>query len=168
MSNVIWAGNKSNVGIVSIYTNPTEEEGKDLPLNNPNVYLDRIHFDTRFNYLNVVKEFVFTKTFDTVLATNPIASFELNPRVQTIRTNIFQHGLNYKPLGLLYDLDTNEAVTGTHIVQNVDNFSIRTLNLQVDSTFFILREKYYLGRSTLPTLSKKYKLLIFNTSADPL
>ena len=52
-TNVFWAGNVSGTKVVSIYNNPDGAVGNTAPLLEPNVYLDRIYFDTRFDYLNI-------------------------------------------------------------------------------------------------------------------
>lgn len=166
-TNVFWAGYKSNVGVVSIFNNPTANVGGDDPTINPYTHIDRIYFDTRFEYLNIVKEFEFTKTFDIVDAYYPGTSFRINPKTEVLKTEVYRHRLSYIPLGILYDIDTNQAITGTHILQNIENSSIRTISLQVDDEFFTIREKSYVGALPLPSLSKRYKILIFDKSSEP-
>ena len=53
-TNVLWAGNIQGQQVVSIFNNTTEDQGNNNPLLNRYDYLDRVYFDSRFDYLNIL------------------------------------------------------------------------------------------------------------------
>jgi hypothetical protein len=167
---VMWAGIKSGVGLVSIFNNPKNSQGDDSPLNSPLSNLNRIFFDTRFNYLNIVSE------------ANPTINFpfrdinkqntgkkgkdtRLIPVEGEALYTAYPHNLGYVPSGLLYDLDNNQALSGNTFLQNIDNTSFRLVYLLVDDTNFYIKERFFVRGFPLPSLSKSFRILVFNNPA---
>ena len=69
-TNVFWAGNVANVAVVSIFNNPASEEGNNKPLTNRFDNLANIYFDSRFKYISLESEFLFTYNYANVSAGN--------------------------------------------------------------------------------------------------
>lgn len=167
---VLWAGRLGNRGVVSIFENPVGQTGSNAPLNNPLDFLSRVYFDTRFNYLNIVAETEFSKLY-TFIDVNKEASGKKGKSSREVPIDgqnivkIYDHNLGYTPSGILYDLETNDALSGNVFVQNVDNTSFRLLYLLADSTSFYIKEKYFVRLKPLQSITKKYRLLVFNNPA---
>jgi hypothetical protein len=51
----------------------------------------------------------------------------------------YEHGLGFTPVGILYDLDTNQAISGNTFLQNIDNTSFRLLYLLSDNNYFYIK-----------------------------
>jgi len=170
-TNVFWAGNVSGTKVVSIYNNPDGAVGNTAPLLEPNVYIDRIYFDTRFDYLNIVSKVTFIKSYPYIEpysnGTNAKGKdpTEFPKKGYNIYT-ITSHGLGYTPAGILLDSDTREVIGSNMIIQNIGNDSIRHIGLIADSTNFYIKENYFVRRQALTTLTRSYTLLIFNNTAE--
>lgn len=170
-TNVLWAGQLGSRGVVSIFSNPDGQTGSNGPLNSPLTYLDRVYFDTRFNYLNIIAEADFSRLYNFVDVNRQSSgkkgksSSEVPIEGSNI-TKIYDHGLGYVPGCILYDLDTNDALSGNVFVQNIDNTSFRLLYLLADENSFYIREKYFVRLKPLPSITKKYRLLVFNNPAE--
>lgn len=164
---VFWAGQKSGTGVVSIFANPKNSTGNDDPLNNPLSNLNRIHFDTRFNYLNIVAEAEVTLNFE-FRDVNRQSSGKKNKSSTLIPIEgdkvytAYRHNLGYIPAGLLYDVDNNQAISGNTFLQNIDNTSFRLLYLLADTTHFYIKERYFVRGFALPAISKTFRVLVFN------
>jgi hypothetical protein len=170
-TNVFWAGNVSGTKVVSIYNNPDGAVGNTAPLLEPTKYLDRIYFDTRFEYLNIVSKVNFVKSFPYIEpysdGTNAKSKDPTEfPRQGYNIYNITSHGLGYTPAGILIDSNTKEIVGSNMIIQNIENDSLRHIALIADSTNFYIKENFFVRRRALTSLTRSYTLLIFNTTAE--
>ena len=164
---VLWAGVKNSVGVVSIFTNPKNYTGDDSPLDNPLANLNRVFFDTRFNYINIVAEATVTLNFEFRDINKQSAGKKgkdtrLIPIEGEKIFTAYPHNLGYVPAGILYDLDNNQAISGNTFLQNIDNTSFRLLYLLADSTNFYIKERYFVRGFPLPAISKTFKVLTFS------
>lgn len=170
-TNVFWSGTVSGRKVVSIFNNPTGQAGSNLPLNNPTTYLDRVYFDTRFEYFNIIEKIDFIQAFPLVeINTEDNGKKDKTPNLQpnqgtTIYT-ITQHGLSYVPSVILVDYDTREIIGSNTFVQNQNNNSFRILTLMADTTNVYLKETYYATLENLPSITRRYTLLICNNTAN--
>lgn len=169
-TNVLWAGKLGSRGVVSIFSNPVGQTGSNSPLNNPLGHLERVYFDTRFNYLNIIAETEFSKLYRFVdvnrQSTGKKGKSSREVPIEGQETvKIYDHGLGFTPGCMLYDLDTNVALSGNVFVQNIENTSFRLLYLLADENSFYIKEKYFVRLSPLPAITKKYRLLVFNNPA---
>jgi hypothetical protein len=173
---VFYAGKPpgSFTDVVSIFTNPDNEAGSNVPLLQPFNNLDRVCFDTRISYFNIVQTFNFTKPFGEIsVNSNPDlvkkGKTGINVPVENdTLTFLTPHNLGYVPAGILIDRDTRESICGHHMLQNVNNNSFRVISLYADNTFFYLKEKSYVRLDTIPSLTRRYTLIIFSESASVL
>lgn len=160
--------------VVSIFTNPDGEEGSNVPLVQPFTHLDRVCFDSRIGYFNIIRTFNFTKPFGTISTnSNPDLTkkgktgFQV-PLESDSLTFLLPHELGFTPAAILIDRDTRESICGNHILQNINNNSFRAISLYADSSFFYLKEKSYVRIDSLPALTKRYSLIIFSEPVDVL
>ena len=160
---VLYAGNVSNRPVVSIYTNPVGQQGSNVPLNNPRNYLDRIHLDTRLDYLQVLEVKNFTQTFTTVEASPPD-----NPNSVITDYEITSHSYGTTPACFLVDYDTREVVLANDYTQIVNDRSYRVVSLVVDASKYYIRERTYSAGDILPTITRRYSLIILDKPADLL
>jgi hypothetical protein len=131
-TNVLWAGNIAGAPVVTIFNNPPEEEGNNKPVYNRFDNLDKIYFDSRFNYINLVWQSDLTFAFSNVTIGN------LGQKTTTIG----YHNLGYTPAGILIDSDTREIVTNNYIqIVNLD--SSRKISLLIDSVRFYLNKQFF-------------------------
>lgn len=154
-TNVLWAGNVSGQPVVSIFNNPTANVGGNDPLLSPYDFIDRIYFDSRFNYLSVATDSTFVKQYEYIPATGS------STEVVTTST-ILIHNLGYIPAAMLIDRDTNEVIGANHYVQIENNQSYRIISLLMDSTKFYIKEKYYAKNYGLPAITRRYRILGFD------
>jgi hypothetical protein len=160
-TNVLWAGTTGGKKVVSIFNNPVGQQGSNLPLTNPTTYLNRIYFDTRFDYLNVLWKTDFVQNYSLVTA-NP------DPTVTTRNTNEYTiaiHDFGYVPAAILIDYDTREIIAGHTYVQIENNNSFRIVSLAMDSTKFYIKERNIVNIDSLTTLTRRYTLLAFENPA---
>jgi hypothetical protein len=160
-TNVLWAGTTGGKKVVSIFNNPVGQQGSNLPLTNPTTYLNRIYFDTRFDYLNVLWKTDFVQNYSLVTA-NP------DPTVTTRNTNEYTiaiHDFGYVPAAILIDYDTREIIAGHTYVQIENNNSFRIVSLAMDSTKFYIKERNLVNIDSLTTLTRRYTLLAFENPA---
>ena len=161
-TNVLWAGTTGGKKVVSIFNNPTGQQGSNLPLTNPTNYLNRIYFDTRFDYLNILWKTDFVQNYTLVSA-------DANPTVTTKSTNQYTvavHNFGYVPAAILIDYDTREIVAGHTYVQLVNNNSYRIAALAMDDTKFYINERYSVNIDSLTSLTRRYTLLAFENTAS--
>jgi hypothetical protein len=161
-TNVLWAGTTGGKKVVSIFNNPTGQQGSNLPLTNPTTYLDRIYFDTRFDYLNILSKTDFVQNYSLVTA-------DPDPTVTTKNTNeytISLHNFGYVPAAILIDYDTREIIAGHTYVQIVNNNSFRIVSLALYSTKFYIKERNIVNTDSLTTLTRRYTLLTFENTAS--
>ena len=161
-TNVFWAGTVSGKKIVSIFNNPTGQTGSNLPLTNPTQYLDRVYFDTRFDYLNILSKTDFVQNYSLVTA-------DSDPTVTTKNTNEYTiaiHNFGYVPAAILIDYDTREIIAGHTYVQIVNNNSFRIVSLAMDSDKFYIKERNIVNTDSLTTLTRRYTLLAFENTAS--
>lgn len=169
-TNVLWAGTVSGRKIVSIFNNPTGQAGSNVPLNDPVSNLSRIYFDSRFDYLSIISKTDFVQSFGRIeLSTdennNKGKGASEYPNQGSNIYTIYRHDFGYAPAVMLIEYDTRELIGSNMIIQNVNNFSFRTLGLMVDSTNVYLKEKYFARLEELPSISKRYTLLVFENAA---
>ena len=170
-TNVFWAGTTGGKKVVSIFNNPTGQTGSNLPLTNPTQYLDRVYFDTRFDYLNILWQTDFVQSFPSV-SINPIVYSEgfpdglETPNQNIITYTVALHGFGYIPAAILIDYDTREIVSSTTYIQSVNSTSYRIASLLMDSQNFYIRERYLAYQSSLPSITRRYTLLAFSNQAD--
>ena len=161
-TNVLWAGTTGGKKVVSIFNNPTGQQGSNLPLTNPTSYLSRIYFDTRFDYLNILQKTDFVQNYSLVSA-NP------DPTVTIKNTNEYTiaiHNFGYVPAAILIDYDTREIVAGHTYVQLVNNNSYRIASLAMDDTKFYIKERHTVNIDSLNSLTRRYTLLAFENPAS--
>lgn len=168
---VFWAGKIGTRAVVSIFSNPVGQAGSNTPLNNPTNNLGRVFFDSRFDYLENVVSVVFTKYHDII---QPSASTSTkkgkigiaSPIDGFTTTTVFNHNYGYIPTAMLIDSATNFALPANYFLQNVKNNSFRIISLLADTTNIYLREKYFARIDSLPSLTKQYRLLVFDNIAN--
>jgi hypothetical protein len=170
---VLWAGVKDDKGLVSIFSNPKNGSGDNSPLDAPLNHLNRVFFDTRFTYLNIVAEAQVTLNFP-FRDVNKQSSGKKNKDTSLIPIDgeqvytAYAHNLGYTPMGILYDIDNNQAISGNTFLQNIDNTSFRLLYLLADNTNFYIKERYFVRGFELPSVSKSYRVLVFSNPAGVL
>jgi hypothetical protein len=123
--------------------------------------LNRIYFDTRFDYLNILWKTEFVQNYSLVTANS-------DPTVTTKSTNEYTvaiHDFGYVPAAILIDYDTREIIAGHTYVQLVNNNSYRIASLAMDSTKFYIKERYSVNIDSLPSLTRRYTLLAFENPA---
>jgi len=158
-TNVLWAGTTGGKKVVSIFNNPTGQQGSNLPLTNPTTYLNRIYFDTRFDYLNIIQKTDFVQNYSLVTA-------DPDPTKNTNEYTIAIHNFGYVPAAILIDYDTREIIAGHTYVQIVNNNSFRIVSLAMDSTKFYIKERNIVNTDSLTTLTRRYTLLAFENTAS--
>jgi hypothetical protein len=154
-TNVLWAGNIAGAPVVTIFNNSSNEEGNNKPVYNRFDNLDKIYFDSRFNYINLVWQLDLTFAFSNVSVGNSGQNI----------TTIGYHNLGYTPAGILIDSDTREIVTNNNYTQIVNLDSSRKVSLLIDSVRFYLKENYENPNADLPALTKRYTIFGFNIQA---
>lgn len=168
---VFWAGKIGARAVVSIFSNPVGQAGSNVPLNNPTNNLGRVFFDSRFDYLETVISVSFTKFHDLIQPNSSSSSKKgktgINSPIDGFSTTtVFTHNFGYIPTAMLIDSATNFALPANYFIQNVNNNSFRILSLLADTTNIFLREKYFVRVDSLPSLTKQYKLLVFDNTAN--
>jgi|688.fasta_scaffold01206_39 hypothetical protein len=170
-TNVFWAGTVSGKKVVSIFNNPTGQTGSNTPLNNPLNSLDRIYFDTRFEYFNILWKTNFVQSYSNI----EVNTDENNkkgksaPNFPNHGTNIYtiaNHNFGFVPCAILLDSDTNEIIGANTFVQNLNNNSFRLATLMMDSTKFYIKENYFVRLEPLSYVTKRYTILAFNNIAN--
>lgn len=170
-TNVLWAGTVSGRKIVSIFNNPVGQTGSNVPLTNPQANLNRIYFDTRFDYLNVITKTDFVQSYPLIeLNTDPNnnkgkSASDYPKQGSTIYT-LTRHNLGYVPATILIDYDTREIIGSNMFIQNLNNNSYRIATLMMDTTNVYLKETYLVRVTPLPSLTRRYTLLIFENTAE--
>lgn len=169
-TNVLWAGTVSGRKIVSIFNNPVGQTGSNVPLTNPQGNLDRVYFDSRFEYLSIRTKTDFVQSYPLIeLNTDPNnnkgkSASEYPKQGSTIYT-ITRHNLGYVPAAILIDYDTREVIGSNMFIQNLNNNSYRTATLMMDSTNIYLKENYLVRNVPLSSLTRRYTLLVFENIA---
>jgi len=156
MTNVLWAGNIAGAPVVSIFNNPSENEGNNYPVYNRFDSIDRIYLDTRFDYFDVKWSLDFSYKF---------ASINAGSSGQTI-TTVAYHNFSYPPAAILIDTDTREIVSNNNFIQIVNYKSYRTVSFLIDSTKFYIKENYDNKTDALPSLTRRYTILAFSQTAQ--
>jgi hypothetical protein len=169
-TNVLWAGTVSGRKVVSIFNNPVGQTGSNVPLNDPLPNLNRIYFDSRFDYLNIISKNDFTITYPYLeLNTDPNnnkgKSASEYPRQGSTLHVITRHNLSYPPAVVLIDYDTREVIGSNMFIQNIGNNSYRTATLMVDTLNVVIKETYLVRVQPLPSMTRRYTLLIFENTA---
>jgi len=166
MSKKLFAG---KIPGTSTYVTSIYEGTDDAPLSNPSGYLNRMYFDTRFDYMHLVKQIDITINFAGEGVTTNCGKKGKNcadiPRTGTVTHNLGSHGQSYTPTCLIYDLGNAEALTGTMFIQNISNNSFRVCNFRVNSTTMYLNEKWFVRSNNLTATERNFRLYIFNKPA---
>jgi hypothetical protein len=155
----------SSTLVTSIY-----DGSDDNPLNNPTGNLDRLYFDTRLDYMHIVKQIDLSQAFPEEGVTTSCGKKGKNcadiPRQGTRDYNLGQHGQSYKPTILLYDTGNARALTGTMFIQVISNNSFRLCNVRVDSTNIYLKERWFVRSNSLTAITKNFRVYVFNKPAN--
>lgn len=154
-------------GLLSIFEAVgTTPESKYAPINSPYQNIDRIYFDSRFDYLNIVNTFSANISFPFENVTQSCGKKGKNcalvPRTGTTLTHLGYHGQNYVPAVLGYDLDTNRALCGDQIVQVNGTTTFRLFQLLVDQNSVWIKQRWYVRGVALQANSFNFKIFIFN------
>jgi len=168
---VFYAGKIGTRAVVSIFSNPTSQAGSNVPLNNPTANLSRVFFDSRFDYLENIVSVNFVKYHDLIQpsSTSPTKKGKVgiaSPIDGFSTTTIFNHNFGYIPSAMIIDSATNLALPANYFLQNVKNNSFRVISLLADTSNIYLREKYFVRIDSLPSLTKQYRLLVFDNIAN--
>lgn len=155
-TNVFWAGNVSNVAVVSIFNNPATETGNNKPLTNRFDNLSNIYFDSRFNYISLESQFSFTFNYSNISLGNTGNAI----------TTVAYHNLGYPPAAIMIDIDTREVLTNGNYIQSLNYDSYRTVSLLIDSDKFYIKENYNALTFDLPSLTRRYNIFAFTNTAD--
>jgi hypothetical protein len=164
MSKVLHAGaipGTPGSNVVSIY-----EGGDDNPLTNPTGNLNRLYFDSRLDYLNIVGQIDTSVSFPFEAITTSCgkkgkdcsAIVRSGQRIY----NLGAHGQAYTPAILLYDLGSRRAITGNMFIQTVSNTSFRLCWVVIDATYIYLKERWFVRYNDLAAIDKNYRIHIFN------
>lgn len=154
-------------GLLTIFeaVGATPEE-KYAPINNPYTNIDRIYFDTRFDYLNIVKSFSASISFPFENVTETCGKkgkdCALVPRSNIRMILLGAHGQNYIPAVIGYDLTTNRALCGDQIVQVNGVSSFRLFQLLVDENNIWIKERWYVRGQPLQANDFIFKVFVFN------
>jgi len=154
-------------GLLSIFEAVgTTTESKYAPINSPFQNLDRIYFDTRFDYLNIVHSFSASVSFSFENVTQTCGKKGKNcalvPRTGVTLTHLGYHGQNYIPAVLGYDLNTNRALCGDQIVQVNGTTTFRLFQLLVDQNSVWIKQRWYVKGEALAEKTFIFKVFIFN------
>lgn len=156
---VLYAGKVSGKNVVSIFSNPVGQAGSNTPLTTPINNLNRVYFDSRFEYLNIISENTFIQTFPEVIYPGTLDQV-------TRQYTIGIHNLGYRPACMLIDYDSREIVASNMFIQIVNERSYRKIGLMADTQNFYIREQYYVDGDDLPSLTRRYTLLTFSNTAE--
>ena len=161
-TNVLFAGTTSGRKVVSIFNNPAGQAGSNLPLTTPTNYLDRVYFDTRFDYLNILWKTEYVQSY-------PLISIDPQDPSKIIKgTNTYtigMHNFGYVPAAMLIDYDTREVISSNMYIQTI-NESTRISSFMMDDTRFYIRERYQLQYDDLSALTRRYTLIAFSNPAN--
>lgn len=162
-TNVLFAGTTSGRKVVSIFSNPAGQAGSNLPLNTPTTYLDRVYFDTRFDYLNILWKTEYVQSYPL------IAADVTNPALILKGTNLYSigmHNFGFIPAAMLIDYDTREVIASNMYIQTVNEKSTRIASFLMDDTRFYIRERYRVQYEDLPALTRRYTLIAFSNPGN--
>jgi hypothetical protein len=154
-TNVLLAANVAGVPVVSIFSNPDSEAGQDNPVYDRFNYLDRIHFDSRFDYLSVAWR------TDIVIPFDPVAANTKEEKVSTIAI----HNFGFPPASILVDTDTREIIANNNFIQIQNYTSYRTLSFLMDNSRFYIKENRSTKETPLAPITRRYTILAFSNSA---
>ena len=155
-TNVLWAGNIQGQQVVSIFNNTTEDQGNNNPLLNRYDYLDRVYFDSRFDYLNILYQ---------LDVTVPFAAVSAGGSGETT-TTVAYHNFGYPPVAILLDTDTREIITNGNYIHIVNFSSYRTISFLMDSTKFYVKQQYSNKLDNLPAITRRYSIIAFSATAQ--
>lgn len=156
--------------VISIY-NSQGPDGDD-PVRKPWNWFEHIYFDSRFDYLNIVK---ITSTVTINYAAEAVNTSRRRKkrgsrgnvlRFGTVLHELDTHNLGYTPTVVLSDAVTGAGIGGTSFIQTVGNTTWRQVWLIADTSKLYLRERWYVRQNELPAFSQSYKIVYFNKAAD--
>lgn len=165
MGKVLHAGNVPGSSplqtVVSIYSS-----GDNLPLQNPANYLDRLYFDSRLDYLNIVGQIDVSQTFAYQAVTTNCGKkgkdCSLIPRTGENTYNLGAHGQTYRPAIAITDTDTKQGLSGNMFIQAISNTSFRMCWVLINDTYIYLKERWWVRQNNLPAVTKNFRIYIFN------
>jgi hypothetical protein len=154
-TNVFWAGKVFGEPVVSIFNNPDSDSFQNTPLLNRYDYIDRIYFDSRFDYLSIRWQTDITVPF----------SYVARGGSGETTSTLALHNFGYPPASIIIDKDTREIISNNSFIQIVNFSSYRTVSYLIDSNRFYIKEKYLNVRDDLPAITRRYTILAFGNSA---
>lgn len=161
MTTVFYA----NSNVVSIWNNPESNFGDDAPLYNPFNYINRIKYDSRFDYFNIIYSANFTLSFSYTENPNYIPGKKFPELISSSIINVGTHNLGYVPGFILLDRESRQAITGNNFTINSDNSSFRLLYAMADENYYYVKILNYVGASPLLATTKRFSLFGFNNLA---
>lgn len=162
-TNVLFAGTTSGRKVVSIFSNPAGQAGSNLPLTTPTNYLDRVYFDTRFDYLNILWKTDYVQSYP-LIEIDPTDPSNILKGTNTY--TIGMHNFGFVPAAMLIDYDTREVIASNMYIQTVNELSTRIASFMMDDTRFYIRERYQVQYDSLPALTRRYTLIAFSNPAN--
>jgi len=158
MSTVLYA----NANVVSIWTNPTSNIGDNTPLYDPRNNINRLVYDSRLDYLNII--YIANFTISLGYRENPgfTSGKKFPDLVFTETINVATHNLGYTPSFILLDRETRQSVTGNTFSINSDASSFRVFSALTDSNFYYLKIRYFVGKNPLLAETKRFTIYGFN------
>ena len=169
MSKVLFAGKVPGTNPVKTVTS-IYEGGDDNPLYDPTGYINRVYFDTRFDYLNIVGQTDASVNFDFQDVTQNCGKkgkdCSLIPRSGTNTFVLAAHGQSYRPAIAIFDMQTARGVAGNRFIHAVNNTSFRLVWVLVDDTYVYLRETWFVRQSSLPAKNVNLRIYYFNKPAN--
>jgi hypothetical protein len=166
MSKRLFAGKipGTSTYVTSIYSGTD-----DNPLSNPTAYLDRLYFDTRLDYMHLVRTIDISVAFPGEGVTTDCGKKGKNcadiPRQGTRDYDLGAHGQSYTPTCLIYDRDNGRAITGTMFIQTVSNNSFRLCSLRVSTSRIYIKEKWFVRSNNLDATNRNFRVFVFNKPA---
>ena len=169
MSKVLFAGKIPGTNPVQTVTS-IYEGGDDNPLFSPTSYINRLFFDTRFDYLTIVGHasvsVYFTAEQTTQNCGKKNKSCSLIPRTGVNTHVLHTHGLGYRPAIALQDIGTGRGVAGNRFIHAVNNTSFRLVTALIDDTYVYLRELWFVRQTALPAKTVNMRIYYFNKPAN--
>lgn len=160
---------------------------QNAPLKNPELHLDKVHFHSEMNYLEVIFEASKTIAHGVIAVANPPTSSNsgsgsgsgssagldgssstvIDWRTTVVDSLLFTHNLGYEP-DVLVVLDGDVVSAGMPIqTSNGSYVASRHVAVYVTPTQIRLYETKVAGSSTLAGISKTYDILVFKNQHTP-
>lgn len=167
MPKVLHAG---KVPLTALTVTSIYEGGDHNPLYDPLGYINRVFFDTRFDYLNIVGQADAAVNLDYQEVNQDCGKkgkdCSLIPRSGTNTFTLAAHGLNYRPAIAIVDLETSRGVAGNRFIHAVNNTSFRLVLVLIDDFYVYLREQWFVRQTALPAKTVNLRIYYFNKPAN--